>query len=164
MKVLQTTQGFRGVALDYDGGPIHHGHFLDGWNGQRWTLPCLHTIPLRPVPNADPYVSRLYQFPIDATHTQTVRFLTWRATGEEQRAQRLKLWNEIVYRRQLEVAGEDKMIVETLGDLTESRAEEYLLFPDQDVIRTRRHVADGYLAQLEGERPLPNREDLVFPV
>jgi phenylpropionate dioxygenase-like ring-hydroxylating dioxygenase large terminal subunit len=164
MQVVSTSQGFRGVALDHDGKPIHHGHFLEGWKGQRWTLPCLHSIPLKPVPNADPYVSRLYQFPLDATHTQVVRFLTWRAGDEAQRAKRKKLWDDIVFQRQLEVSGEDKAIVETLGDLVESRAEEYLLFPDQDVIKIRRHVADGFIEQLEGRRTVPGKDDLMCPV
>ncbi len=164
MEVVKTSQGYRGVALDHDGKPIHHGHFLEGWKGQRWTLPCLHTIPLKPVPNADPYVSRLYQFPVDGTHTQVVRFLTWRAGDQAQRAKHQKLWDEVVFQRQLEVSGEDKAIVETLGDLGQSRSEEYLLYPDQDVLRTRRHVADGFLAQLAGRRPLPGKDDLIFPV
>lgn len=164
MKIMETTQGFRGVALDLQGEPIHHGHFLEGWKGERWTLPGTHTIPLRPVPNADPYVSRLFQFPVDATRTQTVRFLTWRATSDEQRTQRTRLWNEVVHRRQIEVAAEDRAIVETLGDLAESRSEEFLFYPDQDVLRVRRKLSDAFLAQREGRRPMPTRDAFVFPV
>lgn len=164
MQIVKTSQGFRGVALDPEGTPIHHGHFLEGWKGERWTLPCLHTIPLRPVPNADPYASRLFQFPIDANITQTVRFLTWRAKGEKERAQRQKLWDEVVYRRQIEVSGEDKAIIETLEPLVPSRSEEYLLFPDQDVIAIRRKLADAFLSQLDGARPMPSKVALAYPV
>jgi hypothetical protein len=164
MQIVKSRQGYRGVALGPDGAPIHHGHFLEGWKGERWTLPCLHTIPLRPVPNADPYASRLFQFPIDATHTQSVRFLTWRATTEEERAARKKLWDEVVYQRQIEVSGEDKAIIETLGDLPESRSEEYLLYPDQDILAIRRKMADAFLSQLKGARPVPDSSALVYPV
>jgi phenylpropionate dioxygenase-like ring-hydroxylating dioxygenase large terminal subunit len=164
MKILQTPQGFRGVALDLEGNAIHHGHFLEGWKGERWTLPGTHSIPLRPVPNADPYVSRLFQFPIDATRTQTVRFLSWRATTDEERAQRTRLWNDVVYRRQIEVAGEDRVIVETLGDLADSRSEEFLFYPDQDVVRVRRKLAEAFLAQREGKRAVAGRDAMIFPV
>jgi phenylpropionate dioxygenase-like ring-hydroxylating dioxygenase large terminal subunit len=164
MRIVETAQGWRGVAVGPDGAAIHHGHFLEGWKGERWTLPCLHTIPLRPVPNADPYASRLFQFPIDAAHTLSVRFLTWRATSDAERTQRQKLWDEVVYQRQIEVAGEDKAIIETLGDLAASRSEEYLLRPDHDVLAIRRKMANAFLAQLEGSRPLPGREALQYPV
>jgi phenylpropionate dioxygenase-like ring-hydroxylating dioxygenase large terminal subunit len=164
MQIVKTSQGFRGVALDPEGNPIHHGHFLEGWKGERWTLPCLHTIPLRPVPNADPYASRLFQFPIDATRTQTVRFLAWRAKSEKERGQRQKLWDEVVYQRQIEVSSEDKAIIETLEPLTPSRSEEYLLLPDQDVVAVRRKLANAFLSQIEGHRPTPSKEALVYPV
>jgi hypothetical protein len=124
----------------------------------------LHSIPLRPVPNADPYVSRLFQFPIDATHTQSVRFLTWRATTDAERAQRKKLWDDVVYQRQIEVSGEDKAIIETLGDLAESRSEEYLLHPDHDILAIRRKMADAFLSQIEGTRAAPDKSALVYPV
>jgi phenylpropionate dioxygenase-like ring-hydroxylating dioxygenase large terminal subunit len=163
MQIVKTSQGYRGVALGPDGAPIHHGHFLEGWNGERWTLPCLHTIPLRPVPNADPYASRLFQFPIDATRTQSVRFLTWRATTEVERARRKQLWDEVVYQRQIEVSGEDKAIIETLGDLAASRSEEYLLHPDHDILAIRRKMADAFLSQIEGTRPVPDKNALVYP-
>jgi phenylpropionate dioxygenase-like ring-hydroxylating dioxygenase large terminal subunit len=164
MQIVKTSQGYRGVAVDPTGTPIHHGHFLEGWKGERWTLPCLHTIPLRPVPNADPYASRLFQFPIDETSTQSVRFLSWRATTDAAREQRKKLWDEIVYQRQIEVSGEDKEIIETLGDLTASRGEEHLLHPDQDVVAVRRKLADAFLRQMEGTRPLSPKDALVYPV
>jgi phthalate 4,5-dioxygenase oxygenase subunit len=164
MKVVETSQGYRGVALDAQGQPIHHGHFLEGWKGERWTLPCLHSVPLRPVPNADPYVSRLYQFPVDAGRTQTVRFVAWRVNNGAQRAQRTKLWNEVVSPRLEQVAGEDKVIVESLGELAESRAEEYLFYPDNDILSVRRLLASAWHGQIAGERSLPGKDALVFPV
>lgn len=164
MKIIKTSKGERGVALDLDGQPIQHGHFLDGWKGERWILPCLHTIPILAVPNADPYVSRNYQFAIDETHTQTVRFVSWRVRDEKHVEEITRLWNDVVYPRQLAVAGEDQMIIETLGDLAESRSEEMLLAPDQDIIRVRRKIAEAYLAQEKGHRPTSGNDDFVFPV
>lgn len=164
IKIVDSPQGYVSVALDPNGEIIHHGHFLEGWKGERWTFPCLHTIPLRPVPNADPFASRLYQFPIDATHTQVVRFMTWRAHTEADRAMRTRLWDEVVLPRQIQVAGEDKMITEAIGDLAASRAEESLLFPDRNVVEWRRKLASAYTAQTKGERILSRREALVFPV
>ena len=73
------------------------------------------TIPIRAVQTRDPYVSRNYQFPIDEKHTQTVRFVTWRVGTEKSESAIAKLWNDVVYHRQVAVAGEDQMIVETLG-------------------------------------------------
>jgi hypothetical protein len=90
--------------------------------------------------------------------------LTWRATTEAERSQRRKLWDEIVYQRQIEVAGEDKAIIETLGDLTDSRSGEFLLHPDQDIIYVRRKMADAFFMQREGKRPLPTQDALAFPV
>ena len=164
MQVVKTSQGYRGVALDPEGAPIHHGHFLEGWKGKRWTLPCLHTIPLRPAPNAAPYTSRLFQFPIDETHTLSVRFLTWRATSEEARTKITKLWDEVVFQRQIEVSGEDKAIIETLGDLADARSEEFLLQPDLDILPVRRAMADAFLMQMEGQRLLPTKDALVYPI
>ena len=57
------------------------------------------------------------------------------------------------------------MIVETLGDLVASRAAESLLYPDQDIVRVRRKLAEAYLAQqVKGERPTAGKNALVFPV
>jgi hypothetical protein len=125
---------------------------------------CLHTIPILAVPNADPYVSRNYQFAIDETHTQTVRFVSWRIRDEKHLEEITRLWNDVVYPRQLAVAGEDQMIIETLGDLAESRSEEMLLAPDQDIIRVRQKIAEAYLAQEKGHRPTSGKDDFVFPV
>ena len=74
-----------------------------------------------------------------------------------------KLWRDVIAPRQRQGNEEDKEIIETLGDLYESRCEENLLKPDQDIMVIRRKLAEAYLAQLDGERPLPGREALVCP-
>lgn len=160
---MQTPQGLRGVAMDPKGNPIHHGHFMDGWRGDRWTLPCLFTIPVYPAPNLPPYVARLYQFPIDASHTQSSRWVAMRAATDEDRTKCEKLWHEIAGPRQLQVVAEDKAIVESIGDLAEARADEHLLYPDKDVISARRMLANAYISQLNGVRPVPSRDAFQFP-
>jgi phenylpropionate dioxygenase-like ring-hydroxylating dioxygenase large terminal subunit len=163
MKIVPTPQGIRGVALDLEGKQIHHGHFMDGWRGERWTLPGLFTVPLVPAPGLPAYVARLYQFAIDATHTQSSRWVAMRASNDEERARCRKLWEEVVGPRQRQVMAEDKAIIESLGDLADSRAEEYLFHPDQDTLAVRRMMAEAWTAQLSGSRPMPARDAFVFP-
>lgn len=163
MKIVDTPQGLRGIALDRDGRQINHGHFMDGWRGERWNLPGLFTVPLAPAPNLPPYVSRYYQFAIDATHTQTSRWSAMRASTPGERVRCEQLWEEVVGPRLRKVIAEDKAILETIGDLTESRAEEYLFRADRDVLAVRRMMADAWKAQLAGTRPMPAREAFVFP-
>jgi len=55
-------------------------------------------------------------------------------------------------------------MAETMGDLAAARAEEFLLPADRDVLQTRRMMVDAFLAQLRGERPLPTKAALVYPV
>jgi phenylpropionate dioxygenase-like ring-hydroxylating dioxygenase large terminal subunit len=164
VKIASTPQGFRGIAIDRDGEQIQHGHFLGGWKGERWTLPGVFTIPLQPTPGMGTYVTRLYQFPIDATHTRTVRITTMRAAKGEDQVRARKMWDDIIRPRLISIAGEDKAMVESLGDLTESRAREFLLHPDRDVIAVRKMIADAFLGQMEGRRPLPEQAALVHPV
>jgi phenylpropionate dioxygenase-like ring-hydroxylating dioxygenase large terminal subunit len=164
MKVVNTPQGLRGLVLDHDGNQIHHGHFMEGWKGERWTLPGLFTIPLAPAPNLPAFVARVYQFPIDANETQSSRWVAMRATSDEERQRCTKLWNDIIGPRQRQVMREDQEIVETLGSLEESRASEFLFKEDRDVLMVRRMMADAWLAQLDGERPMPGKEAFVFPV
>jgi phenylpropionate dioxygenase-like ring-hydroxylating dioxygenase large terminal subunit len=164
MQIVDTPQGLRGIALDHEGKQIHHGHFLDGWNGERWTLPCLFTIPLLPTKATGGFATRFYQFPIDETHTRSVRIVTLRARTEAERARCIKLWNEVIGPRQREIAAEDKAMSESMGSLEETRSEEFLLAADRDVVRVRRMMADAFLAQLRGERPLPTKDALVYPL
>lgn len=163
MKIVETPQGLRGIVADMDGNQIHHGHFMEGWKGERWTLPGLYSIPIKPATNVQPYVARVYQFAVDATHTQSSRFASMRARTPEERERCTRLWNEVVGPRQRQVLQEDLDILDTIGDIAESRASEFLFPADRDVIATRRFFCDAFLAQLEGERPLPTREALVFP-
>jgi phenylpropionate dioxygenase-like ring-hydroxylating dioxygenase large terminal subunit len=164
MSIVETNQGLRGIVRDPSGRQIHHGHILSGWKGERITLPALHTIPIRPTPDLPPYVGRHYQIPIDATHTLSVRFSSMRAKTAEERLACEKLWQEVVAPRQRHVNGEDRMLIERLGDLAESRAEEFLFHPDRDVVRLRRQLADAFLAQRAGHRPLPTKEALAAPI
>ena len=164
VKVVDTPQGLRGVAYERGGEHIHHGHFMKGWKGERWTLPCLFSLPLAPAPNVTPYVARLYQFPIDATHLQNSRWVAMRASNEAEREQCRKLFNDIVGPRQRQVMEEDKVIGESLGDLAMTRANEQLFSADRDVVAVRRMMADAWLAQLEGKRPYHTKDAMVFPV
>jgi phenylpropionate dioxygenase-like ring-hydroxylating dioxygenase large terminal subunit len=163
MSIVDTPQGLRGIVRDPGGRQIHHGHILSGWKGERITLPALHTIPIRPTPDLPPYIGRHYQIPIDATHTLSVRFSSMRASTAEERLACEKLWQEVVAPRQRHVNGEDRMLIERLGDLAQSRAEEFLFHPDRDVVRLRRQLADAFLAQREGRRPLPTKDGLAAP-
>jgi phenylpropionate dioxygenase-like ring-hydroxylating dioxygenase large terminal subunit len=164
MKIVDTPQGLRGVALDGDGNQIHHGHLLEGWKGERWTLPCLFTIPLRPAEETGAFATRVYQFPIDATHTRSVRIVTLRAGTDAERMRAAKLWDEVIGPRQRDIAAEDKVMAESLGDFAESRAEEFLLPPDRDMLKVRRMMADAFLAPLRGERPMPTKAALIYPL
>jgi phenylpropionate dioxygenase-like ring-hydroxylating dioxygenase large terminal subunit len=163
MKIVETPQGYRGVALDRDRNPIHHGHSLSGWKGERFTLPGLHSLLIAPAPNTPPYGSRHYQVPVDETHTLSVRFVAMRAETPEHRAQVEKLWHDVVAPRQRMVSDEDKVMIEALGDLYETRSEEYLFKPDHDILKIRRRLAEAYIAQINGRRELPTREALVCP-
>ncbi len=163
MKLIETPQGLRGVAYDPTGKQIHHGHFLGDWQGDHVSLPALNTIPIRPVPGVPPYVGRHYQVPVDATHTLSVRFIAMRAANDEERAQCAKFFDEIVGPRQRHVNGEDRALVEQLGGLVESRADEFLFHPDQEVLKVRRLFAEEFRAQREGCRTLPSRKNLAVP-
>jgi phenylpropionate dioxygenase-like ring-hydroxylating dioxygenase large terminal subunit len=163
MQVIDTPQGLRGIVLDPEGKQIHHGHFTDGWKGERWTLPCLFSLPISPAPNVQPYVARVYQFAIDASHTQSSRWVAMRANDEQQRKRCQKLWDDVVGPRQAQVMKEDQEICETLGDIFEARANEFLFTVDRDVIAVRKMMADAWLDQIEGRRPMPGKAAFAFP-
>jgi phenylpropionate dioxygenase-like ring-hydroxylating dioxygenase large terminal subunit len=163
MEVIDTPQGLRGIVLDPAGKQIHHGHFLQGWKGERWTLPGLFSLPISPAPNVQPYVARVYQFAIDASHTQTSRWVAMRARNEPERERCIKLWNEVVGPRQRQVMKEDQDICETLGDIFEARANEFLFTVDRDVIEVRKMMADAWNAQLQGRRPMAAKSAFQFP-
>lgn len=163
MEVVETPQGLRGIVLDAEGKKIHHGHFTEGWKGERWTLPCLFSLPISPAPNVQPYVARVYQFAIDAHHTQGSRWVAMRARNEQERERCRKLWDQVVGPRQAQVMQEDKEICETLGDIFEARAKEFLFTVDRDVVAVRKMMADAWIAQTKGERPLPSKAAFAFP-
>jgi hypothetical protein len=163
MSLVETPQGLRGVVHDPGGDQVHHGHILSGWQGESVTLPALNTIPIRPAPGIPPYLGRHYQVPIDATHTLSIRFVSMRATTDDERARCAEIFEEVIAPRQRHVNGEDRELIEQLGDLAESRAEEFLFYPDRDVVRVRRRFAEAFREQREGRRPLPSKENLAVP-
>jgi phenylpropionate dioxygenase-like ring-hydroxylating dioxygenase large terminal subunit len=163
MEIVDTPQGLRGIVLDQEGKQIHHGHFMDGWKGERWTLPGLFSLPISPAPNVQPYVARLYQFAVDASHTQTSRWVAMRACNEQERERCSDLWEKVIGPRQRRVVQEDQEICETLGDIFEARANEFLFTVDRDVIAVRKMMADAWNEQLEGRRPMPSKEAFAFP-
>ena len=164
MRVVETTQGLRGVGVDGEGKEIHHGHVLAGWIGERWTLPCLYTIPTVPGPNTGPIVVRFYQVPIDENHTRSFRTVTMRAETDEERSRCTRLWNEVLLPRQLTIGAEDQAMCESMGDLAASRASEFLFNVDRDVQGVRRMLADAFIGQLKGNRPVPTRAALIYAV
>jgi phenylpropionate dioxygenase-like ring-hydroxylating dioxygenase large terminal subunit len=164
VRILDTPQGLRGVAVDRSGESIHHGHLLEGWKGERWTLPCLFTLPIQPAPNLPIYVPRLYQFAIDATHTQTSRWVSMRAKTQAERDRCVELWEKVVGPRQRQVVDEDKEISESLPELAETRNNEFLFNADREVVQLRRMMEKAWLEQLAGKRVLPTPEALAFPV
>src|SRR3546814_18159069 len=76
------------------GKPVSHGHFTVDVKGDRFALPCIRTNPIVPAPGAEPYASRLWQFPIDDRRTQVVRFITWRARTAEERSEGRRVGKE----------------------------------------------------------------------
>lgn len=58
---------------------------------------------------------------------------------------------------------EDRVMIESLGELAQSRAEEYLFGADQDVVSVRRMMAEAWEAQQAGRRPLADKSAFAFP-
>ncbi len=165
VRLVETSHGIRGVAIDKSGKPLHHGHFTVDVKGDRFALPCINTNPIVAAPGAAPYASRLWQFPIDETHTHVARFLTWRAETGEARETATSVFEEIALPRLEKVATEDAMAAEAQGDLVEARSHEHLLSPDQDLVKLRRFICEAYLTQCEsGQRLSVPAGALVFPV
>ena len=164
MKILETPKGLRSIAVDGSGGHIHHGHLFSDWNGEPYTLPCLYTIPTSPGQDTGPLAIRFYVTPIDERSCRAFRTITMIARTTEQRERCERLWAEYYHARYLTVAGEDRAICESLGDLAESRSAEFLFNVDRDVLKARRLLSGAFLAQREGVRPLPGREALAYPI
>ena len=163
IKVVDGAHGLRAISTDRDGKPIHHGHLTEV-KGDRFVLPCLTSNPIRPVPNVEPYVARLWQFPLDARRTWIVRYTCQRVRSEEDRERWTRLFHEVVSPRLLGVSAEDATIAAAQGDLIAARSREHLFAADRDMLKVRLQLKRAFLAQLGGERVAPPAESLVFPV
>jgi hypothetical protein len=163
VKIVQTSYGVRGVATDHEGKPIHHGHLLEV-KGDRFLFPCISTNVIRPVPGVEPYVSRLWQFPMDDGRCIIQRFAVQRAATAEARERWEKLFTEVVGPRFKSISREDAMIVESQGDLVNARTNEHLFEPDISMYEVRQNIRDAFLAQLGGNRMAPSKNSLVWPI
>jgi nitrite reductase/ring-hydroxylating ferredoxin subunit len=163
VKIAQTSYGVRGVATDREGKPIHHGHLLEV-KGDRFLLPCISTNVIRPVPGVEPYVSRLWQFPIDDSRSIVQRFAVQRATTAEARERWEKLFTEVVGPRFKSISREDAMIAESQGDLVTARTNEHLFEPDISMYEVRQNIRDAFLAQVNGNRMAPAKDSFVWPI
>jgi phenylpropionate dioxygenase-like ring-hydroxylating dioxygenase large terminal subunit len=165
VKIVHTSHGLRGVSVDLNGNQVQHGHFTVDVKGERFTLPCLTTNPIMPAPGVVPYAARLWQFPIDETHTQVVRFLCWRARTNEERERAQQLFETIARPRIEKVAAEDAAAAQAQGDLIEARLHESLLGPDADVIKVRKHIAEAHvLPAKKGRRIGVSPQSVVYPL
>ena len=171
VKIVETEgHGLRGISVDLEGNLLDHGHGLGVVHGERFNLPGLVSNVLQPVANAAPYVSRMFQVPIDYRRTRIFRFAAWRATAPEQREHLKRHFESVVKPRQIKTAVEDKAIAAVSGDLVESRENEVLFGPDRDMLRVRRRMAAAFIAQRQRGRRVPedettpSRSSLVFPV
>ncbi len=163
VKLVQTPGGLHGVATNRDGVPIHHGHFLEGRKGERFTLPGTFHIPIRPAVGAPPYTSRVWHIAIDDRRTLVPRYLCWRARTTEERERAEQVYHDLALPRLRKVAEEDALISAGIGDLVTARKNEYLFNADSEVIRIRRHLKQAFLAQREGRRIAVPKDALVFP-
>jgi phenylpropionate dioxygenase-like ring-hydroxylating dioxygenase large terminal subunit len=164
VKIIKTNHGIRGVSVDLDGKPIGHGHYTTDVRGDRFALPCVTTNPISPAPNAASYASRLWQFPVDETTTMVVRFLTFRARTEAERAKAKATFQSVAAERLDKVAEEDAWAAEAQGDLLEARRGEFLLAPDEDVVKVRRMIARAFVSQAGGVRDAVTPGALDCPV
>lgn len=165
VRIVRSPHGIRGIAVGPDEEPLHHGHFTTEVKGDRFTLPCIHTNPIVPAPGAAPYAARLWQFAIDAEHTLIQRFLSWRARTPAERAEAERVFRDVALPRLEKVAEEDRIAAEAQGDLLQSRREEFLLAPDEDVVRVRRLIARAFVEPRTGrDRVAIPADALAYPV
>ena len=165
IKIVKTSLGIRGVAMDAKGEVVHHGHLTnETLKGDRFVLPCFTSNPIRPVPGVDPYTSRLWQFPIDETTTRVERYFCFRARNEEEREKATKIFNDVALPRIQKVGEEDRLIAETQGDLLNARSNEFLFEPDPDTVQLRRLIKDAFLSGCAGGRMNIDSQSLVFPI
>jgi hypothetical protein len=165
VEIVRSSHGVRGVSVDLDGKPIGHGHFTHDVKGARFALPCLMTNPITPAPDVPSYAARLWQFPVDESHTMIVRFLTFRARTDAERAAAKKTFEEVAIHRLEKVNEEDAWAAEAQGDLVTARTNEFLLGPDEDVVKVRRMISAAFVSQLaEGRRHTVKPGALDCPV
>jgi len=163
VKILQSSYGVRGIAVDREGRPIHHGHLLDV-KGDRFILPCITTNVIRPVPGAEPYVARLWQFPIDEKRTLVQRFVGQRVTTPEAAARWERLFHDVAKPRLEGISREDAMIAAAQGNLATARKHEHLFEPDKSMYEVRQRIKAAFLAGREEKRVAPSRQSLVWPL
>jgi phenylpropionate dioxygenase-like ring-hydroxylating dioxygenase large terminal subunit len=165
MKIIETSHGIRAVSLDAENKPLHHGHFTVDVKGHRFALPCLTSNPIAPAPGAAPYTSRLWQFAIDESRTQIVRYAVWRARTQEERAHATKVFEEVALPRLKKVSAEDAFAAEAQGEVISARREEHLMRPDVDVVNVRRLMRKAFLEPLTENRRIDIPSDaLVYPL
>jgi phenylpropionate dioxygenase-like ring-hydroxylating dioxygenase large terminal subunit len=163
VKIVETAYGVRGIAVDREGKPIHHGHLLEV-KGDRFILPCITTNVIRAVPGVDPYVARLWQFPADERRTVVQRFVVQRVKNDQERERWEKLYHEVVRPRLEGISREDAMIAASQGDLRTSRANEHLFEPDRSMYEVRLRIKEAFMLQRNGNRVAPTEASLVWPV
>ncbi len=163
MRFMEASYGMRAFATDRDGTPVNQGHFSEV-KGDRFSLPCLSTNPLRPTGETLSYVSRVWQLPIDRDRTRAIRFVSFRAETEQERRECTKFFNEIALPRSLKVSAEDAFISEAQGTLEEARNGEFLFAPDEDTLRLRRLLKQAFLDQFKGKRTAITKETMLFPL
>jgi phenylpropionate dioxygenase-like ring-hydroxylating dioxygenase large terminal subunit len=165
MKIIETSHGIRAVSLDAENKPLHHGHFTVDVKGHRFALPCLTSNPIAPAPGAAPYTARLWQFAIDESRTQIVRYAVWRARTQEERAHATKVFEEVALPRLKKVSAEDAFAAEAQGEVISARSEEHLMRPDVDVVNVRRLMRKAFLEPLTENRRIDIPSDaLVYPL
>lgn len=163
MRFVRGSYGLRAISTDRAGTPIHHGHLLEV-KGDRFVLPAITTTPIQAVPGAEPYVPRLWQFPIDAEHTMIVRYVAQPARDAEARERWERLFLQVVRPRLEGVSREDAAIAAAQGDLVTARTHEHLLEPDADMFKIRLRLEQAFVAQADGQRIAPAPGSLVYPV
>ena len=165
MKIVKTSHGIRGVALDAGGNPLHHGHFTVDVKGDRFVLPCLNTNPIMPAPGAAPYTSRLWQFAVDENRTHVARYAVWQARTAEEREKATRVFHDLALPRLQKVSAEDAFAAEAQGDVVTARQNEHLLSPDVDVVGVRRLIRGAFVAPIADNRRVAiSKEALLYPL
>jgi hypothetical protein len=106
-----------------------------------------------------------WQFAIDESRTQIVRYAVWRARTQEERAHATKVFEEVALPRLKKVSAEDAFAAEAQGEVISARREEHLMRPDVDVVNVRRLMRKAFLEPLTENRRIDIPSDaLVYPL